>query len=95
MAGILGASAVVSTTTSGSKVAAIREAVGPMPCPLVVPRCSRSSAAASPTSGISSLVSGHVSTAHSPCRRSSPHSGRSVAVILVLATGETALTVTP
>jgi NADPH:quinone reductase-like Zn-dependent oxidoreductase len=36
MAGILGASAVVSTTTSGSKVAAIREAVGPMPCPLAV-----------------------------------------------------------
>jgi len=36
MAGILGAGAVVSATTSGSKVAAIRDAVGPLPCPIVV-----------------------------------------------------------
>jgi NADPH2:quinone reductase len=36
MAGVLGAGAVVSATTSGSKVAAIRDAVGPLPCPLVV-----------------------------------------------------------
>jgi len=36
MAGILGAGTVVSATTSGSKVAAIREAVGSLPCPLVV-----------------------------------------------------------
>ena len=36
MAGVLGAGAVVSATTSGSKVAAIREAVGPLPCPHVV-----------------------------------------------------------
>jgi len=36
MAGILGAGAVVSVTTSGSKVVAIREAVGPLPCPLLV-----------------------------------------------------------
>ena len=36
MAGILGAGAVISATTSGSKVAAIRDAVGPLPCPLVV-----------------------------------------------------------
>ena len=36
MAGILGAGAVVSATTSASKTAAIREAVGPLPCPLVV-----------------------------------------------------------
>jgi NADPH:quinone reductase len=36
MAGVLGAGTVVSATTSGSKVAAIREAVGPLPCPLGV-----------------------------------------------------------
>ena len=36
MAGILGAGAVVSSTTSASKTATIREAVGPLPCPLVV-----------------------------------------------------------
>lgn len=36
MAGWLGASAVVSVTTSGWKTAAIRAAVGPLPCPLVV-----------------------------------------------------------
>jgi NADPH:quinone reductase len=36
MAGILGAGAVVSATTSTSKVTAIREAIGPLPCPLVV-----------------------------------------------------------
>ena len=36
MAGLLGAGAVVSVTTTASKVAAIRAAVGPLPCPLVV-----------------------------------------------------------
>jgi NADPH:quinone reductase len=36
MAGLLGAGAVVSATTTASKVAAIREAIGPLPCPLVV-----------------------------------------------------------
>jgi NADPH:quinone reductase-like Zn-dependent oxidoreductase len=36
MAGILGAGAVVSATTSTSKTAAIRAAVGPLACPLVV-----------------------------------------------------------
>lgn len=36
MAGILGAGTVVSATTSGSKVAAISDAVGPLPCPLVI-----------------------------------------------------------
>src|SRR5215472_12967104 len=36
MAGILGAGAIVSATTSRSKVAAIRDAVGPLLCPLVV-----------------------------------------------------------
>jgi NADPH:quinone reductase len=36
MAGILGAGAVVSATTSASKTAAIKEAVGPLACPLVV-----------------------------------------------------------
>jgi NADPH:quinone reductase-like Zn-dependent oxidoreductase len=36
MAGILGAGAVVSATTSSPKVAAIRDAVGPLPCPHVV-----------------------------------------------------------
>lgn len=36
MAGILGAGMVVSATTSASKVAAIKDAVGELPCPLVV-----------------------------------------------------------
>jgi NADPH:quinone reductase len=36
MAGIFGAATVVLTTTSASKTVAIREAVGPLPCPLVV-----------------------------------------------------------
>ncbi len=36
MAGLLGAGAVVSATTSRPKAAAIRAAVGPLPCPLVV-----------------------------------------------------------
>jgi NADPH:quinone reductase len=36
MAGLLGAGAVVSATTTASKAAAIRAAVGPLPCPHVV-----------------------------------------------------------
>lgn len=36
MAGVLGAGAVVSATTSPAKTGAIRAAVGPLPCPLVV-----------------------------------------------------------
>jgi NADPH:quinone reductase len=36
MAGMLGAGAVVSVTTSPSKTEAIHAAVGPLPCPLVV-----------------------------------------------------------
>lgn len=36
IAGLLGAGGVVSATTTASKVAAIREAVGPLPCPLAV-----------------------------------------------------------
>jgi NADPH:quinone reductase len=36
MAGLLGAGAVVSATTTGSKATAIRAAVGPLPCPFVV-----------------------------------------------------------
>jgi NADPH2:quinone reductase len=36
MAGILGAGALLSVTTSGSKVAAILDAVGPLPCPMLV-----------------------------------------------------------
>jgi NADPH:quinone reductase len=36
MAGVLGSGTVVSATTSGSKVPIIRDAVGPLPCPLVV-----------------------------------------------------------
>ncbi|MGB6457670.1 MAG: zinc-binding dehydrogenase [Streptosporangiaceae bacterium] len=36
MAGLLGAGAVVSATTTESKVVAIRAAVGTLPCPLVV-----------------------------------------------------------
>jgi len=36
MAGILGAATVVSATRSASKASAIRDAVGPLPCPLVV-----------------------------------------------------------
>jgi NADPH:quinone reductase len=36
MAGFLGAGAVVSVTTSPAKTQAIRAAVGPLPCPLVV-----------------------------------------------------------
>jgi NADPH:quinone reductase len=36
MAGMLGAGAVVSVTTSPAKAAAIRAAVGPLPCPLIV-----------------------------------------------------------
>jgi NADPH:quinone reductase len=36
MAGLLGAGAVVSATTTAAKETAIRAAVGPLPCPLVV-----------------------------------------------------------
>jgi NADPH:quinone reductase len=36
MAGLLGAGAVVSATTTASKAAAIRRSVGPLPCPHVV-----------------------------------------------------------
>lgn len=36
MAGLLGAGVVVAATTTGSKADAIRAAVGPLPCPLVV-----------------------------------------------------------
>lgn len=36
MAGILGAGAVMSVTSAGSKVVAIRDAVGPLPCSLLV-----------------------------------------------------------
>jgi NADPH:quinone reductase len=36
MAGLLGAGAVLSATTSPAKTGAIRAAVGPLPCPLIV-----------------------------------------------------------